>query len=957
MLSTSMKVNSAIDDPVNYYTATSLQNRYHDLSELLDNMTQSVQALKGTSSTLSSIDKTVKKISILTQSALSDIPLESWINPDPPLTDEVLMAMDGVCGVARTSEKLLEIIESGVKGKIIITDHLEFTDTILNLKEGQELVGIGTYAADNTNAIESDGRKASLTFNFTDGTTAASTTGIVMAGKNAVSDMAIKVNLADKKGVTAAINASAGGDNRVGNVEITINDTDVTGNVSGYGVYVGKNSDITMYGKGSVVYTAEEPSTKAYNFVVADTAELNFEKDSSWIVVSPLTNATGIDIAVGAKVNVDDARLIINNLGTSGKGINASGDLNINGESKIEIDTGNVGISGTRNINVGGASVVDIASSGVAFSLGATANLNISDNADIDIKTNNIGISNGNVTVSGKATLDVDAIGRGMEGGSFESRDDAQVKIDTKVEGFYNTNILTGGNSTVEVLANSYGVYLDGKTANFADNSKITINSTSHAFYATNSGEISFGGNVTADITTKNANADVFKLLNGAVLNFNDKANVKASAKGNAADIIDLTANSVVNFGSNSKLVGTGAYYENALVSILNDSTDSAINFAKGAQVGFYNEVQDINRLWMVNENLSFVDTGKTYNLSVEHLTDFTIVADAVNEVDDSKPTPTTTITKEWLESQADVGVVVTNIDELKAAIASNTQKLIVVYGQIDINNDKIALKSGQKLVGVSYFADRNAAAADVDGNRFSKLNFNYSYNAQHADNAITLSNDTLLSGLEINYSHNYASSNSSAIYMNKASGVEISDIDLNVTDSRTDASINLNGIYASGSEYSLAGDVNIKLNNDGLSSTGLRGIYNYSSTSAYYGGDLNLNIDAKNNTAIYNYVYVNMEVNDDAKITTTGNINSTHGCKLIFSGNSEVTTLGYSGISNSSHQSYPGTTTEVSGNAKITTGRLSIGGTNNDVRAQLDIKDNAQIYITSEYQDGDSFS
>ena len=298
MLSTSLKVNSALDNATNYYMAASLQDRYHDLSYLLEDMMQTVQVLKNTSHTLNSVNKTISKISSITNSALTEIPSTNWINPDPPLTDDVLLAMEGIGAVARTSEDLIRAIESGVIGKIIITDHLEFTDTVLNLREGQELVGIGTFASENTNAIESNGRKASLTFNFTEDAGVTNTTGIVMSGSNAISDMAVTINFADKKGIASAVNASVGGNNRIGNVEFTINDSDVTTKTKGYGLYIGNNSDITMYGKGSIVYTAEEPTTSAYNIAVANTAELTFEKDSSWIIVSPLTTSTGIDAAI-----------------------------------------------------------------------------------------------------------------------------------------------------------------------------------------------------------------------------------------------------------------------------------------------------------------------------------------------------------------------------------------------------------------------------------------------------------------------------------------------------------------------------------------------------------------------------------------------------------------------------------------------------------------------------------
>lgn len=63
-LSTGKKVNSALDNPTNFFAASSLNNRASDLSALVDGMTQSVQTIKAA-------DQGIKSITSLVQQAKS----------------------------------------------------------------------------------------------------------------------------------------------------------------------------------------------------------------------------------------------------------------------------------------------------------------------------------------------------------------------------------------------------------------------------------------------------------------------------------------------------------------------------------------------------------------------------------------------------------------------------------------------------------------------------------------------------------------------------------------------------------------------------------------------------------------------------------------------------------------------------------------------------------------------
>ena len=60
-LSTGKKVNSAVDDPVSFFTAKSLTNRANDLNKLLDAMGQSMSSLKQESTGIESITKLVEQ--------------------------------------------------------------------------------------------------------------------------------------------------------------------------------------------------------------------------------------------------------------------------------------------------------------------------------------------------------------------------------------------------------------------------------------------------------------------------------------------------------------------------------------------------------------------------------------------------------------------------------------------------------------------------------------------------------------------------------------------------------------------------------------------------------------------------------------------------------------------------------------------------------------------------------
>src|SRR6202140_4935811 len=69
-LSTGKKVNTALDNPTNYFTAASLDSRASDISNLLDGISNGVQVLQAANTGISSLSKLVDSAKSLANQAL-----------------------------------------------------------------------------------------------------------------------------------------------------------------------------------------------------------------------------------------------------------------------------------------------------------------------------------------------------------------------------------------------------------------------------------------------------------------------------------------------------------------------------------------------------------------------------------------------------------------------------------------------------------------------------------------------------------------------------------------------------------------------------------------------------------------------------------------------------------------------------------------------------------------------
>jgi len=173
-LATGKKVNSALDNAVNYFTAGSLTSRAGELSSLLDAMTNGINTLKATDNGLSSITTTIQQMQATVTQARQDA---SWQSSSFSLDTTTI----------GTSALKTIGFSGGLVGATVVN---------VNLNDQETLTG------------------AASGFGGTTGTTGAGTSGtltIQAADINGGVAVTVSVNSADVVSTVAAnINAAAG---------------------------------------------------------------------------------------------------------------------------------------------------------------------------------------------------------------------------------------------------------------------------------------------------------------------------------------------------------------------------------------------------------------------------------------------------------------------------------------------------------------------------------------------------------------------------------------------------------------------------------------------------------------------------------------------------------------------------------------------------------------------------
>ncbi|RAI21895.1 hypothetical protein CH339_23490, partial [Rhodobium orientis] len=111
-LATGKKVNSALDNPTNFFTSQSLNNRASDLSSLLDSMSNGMKTLEAADNGLTSMTNTLESMQSTLRQARQDKSFEKTSFTvdvgDTPAGTETLSLSDGAIGSTAVDIALTE---------------------------------------------------------------------------------------------------------------------------------------------------------------------------------------------------------------------------------------------------------------------------------------------------------------------------------------------------------------------------------------------------------------------------------------------------------------------------------------------------------------------------------------------------------------------------------------------------------------------------------------------------------------------------------------------------------------------------------------------------------------------------------------------------------------------------------------------------------------------------------
>jgi flagellin-like hook-associated protein FlgL len=348
-LATGKKVNSALDNPNSFFTASGLTSRANDLSGLLDDMGQSVQTLKAADQGISSITKLVESAkakanqALQTQSQYERKQFASQYNE--LLTQIEDLAKDaGYKGknlLAGDGNDLTTIFNEDSTSKLKI-DAVDYTDTSLstglNLSDLVEGQGSAT-------SFQLQGGKTTIT--LTDGTSTLNSSSI-LSDSNAISTTTVLSFVDDSGSAPAALagaaSVTAGATvqdlvdafNDIAGVRAEFDDS--TGELS---VYSDEDFHIT---DGSVTATL---GSFAFDANALTAASQLLSNTGSFAVGDTLTLTDGNGYELGAleiedDTSVEDLVNFINDFqGVTASFDTSSGKLNITSETDLNLTSDN----------------------------------------------------------------------------------------------------------------------------------------------------------------------------------------------------------------------------------------------------------------------------------------------------------------------------------------------------------------------------------------------------------------------------------------------------------------------------------------------------------------------------------------------------------------------------------------------------------------------------------------
>jgi flagellin len=377
-LATGKKVNSALDNPNSFFTASGLTSRANDLSTLLDDMGQSVQTLKAADEGISSITKLVESAKAKANQALqtqSQYERKQFATQYNELLTQIEdLAKDaGYKGknlLAGDGNELTTIFNEDSTSKLTI-DAVDYTDTTLSNGLNLSDLAEGQGA---TTSFTLQGGKTTIT--LTDGTTTLNSSSSLSEASNVIST----TTTLEFVNAIASPNAVIAGAGTV-TAGATVQDlVDSLNGIAGVRAEFDDTSgELTIYSDQDfhISDTVDTHSAALSTFEVAATALASsgaiLADTGSFAVGDTLTLTDGNGFELGSleiedDTSVDDLENFINDFqGVSASFNSSSGRLDITSEVDLSLTSDNADFASSGfAANTTGVSLSAISDSGFA---------------------------------------------------------------------------------------------------------------------------------------------------------------------------------------------------------------------------------------------------------------------------------------------------------------------------------------------------------------------------------------------------------------------------------------------------------------------------------------------------------------------------------------------------------------------------------------------------------------
>lgn len=362
-MSTGQKVNSPLDNPSAYYTASSLHNRASDLGSLLDGMGHAVQNLKTASSALEAAGGFLEQAAAVGTKALEA--LETARYDEKFTIDKDWLVGNGINPediVSSEAELINRLNTAGANDKIIIWGTFAIDDKEIAIPNGASLWGAEKVINDmgiSEFAQIDDADKGKIIFNNT-----TSANALVLGNNSEIANLELELNSNTKNTGDALINA----DNKTNVVlrDVVVNYNDTSGNTNRASAISIKDGSLSTY--GDVVVKISGAGNTGLD---VENGSLNVGKKDTLTIDVGASGGRAVN-----KGNLDFEGVINmvirknNSYGLYQSNTKSSGELNIkylSGSGGGAIQNGSAVLSGKVNIDTMGYSSHGIFNSKVTF--------------------------------------------------------------------------------------------------------------------------------------------------------------------------------------------------------------------------------------------------------------------------------------------------------------------------------------------------------------------------------------------------------------------------------------------------------------------------------------------------------------------------------------------------------------------------------------------------------------